>query len=96
MFSVRFDEYFLEKQFGQHLLAQVLPKLAFMFKIPLKIGQNMKCANGRGVSMFLLLRASCCGRKDLGTSFPPISNHIIISNMVLKISSHEVAKKADF
>ena len=40
MFSIRFDEYFLEKKFGQHLLTQVLPKFAFMLKIPVKNRPN--------------------------------------------------------
>ena len=56
----------------------------------------MASANGRGVFRVLVLRASYWGRKYLGTSFPSISNHIIISNIVMKISSHEVAKKAVF
>ena len=97
-FSVRFDEYFLAKKFGQHyvLLTQVLPKYDFMLKIPVKNRPNHGMSKRPGGLTVLVLRASYCGRKDLGTCFPPFSNHIIIVYMVMNISSHEIAKKGEF
>ena len=96
MFSVRFDEYFLGKKVWS-TLKSCWPKCCLNWllcqKYTLRIGQIMICQNGRGVFTDLVLRASYYGRKDFGTSFSSLPDHTIISNIVLKISSHEVGKK---
>ena len=65
-------------------------------KHPPIIGQITGCAYGRRFFAEWVLEVSYCGKRHFGMSFPSISNHIIISNMLVKISSHEVSQKAVF